>query len=57
MDIRNTRTTILNEGNPEQKRSEIREYFHKTYDIDERLYETLKMTIPFTFEPTVCVTR
>ncbi|MBI5590831.1 MAG: 5-histidylcysteine sulfoxide synthase [Deltaproteobacteria bacterium] len=42
MDIRNTRTTILNEGNPEQKRSEILEYFHKTYDIDERLYETLK---------------
>jgi len=42
MDIRNTRTTILNEGNPEQKRSEILEYFHKTFDIDERLYETLK---------------
>ncbi len=42
MDIRNTRTTILNEGNPEQKRSEILAYFHKTYDIDERLYETLK---------------
>jgi len=42
MDIRNTRTTILNEGNPEQKRSEILAYFHKTFDIDERLYETLK---------------
>ncbi len=42
MDIRNTRTTILNSGDPEQKRSEILEYFHKTYDLDERLYETLK---------------
>jgi len=42
MDIRNTRTTILNSGDPEQKRAEILEYFHKTFDIDERLYETLK---------------
>ncbi len=42
MDIRNTRTTILNQGDPEQKRAEILEYFHKTFDIDERLYETLQ---------------
>jgi len=42
MELRKTRTTILNEGDPEQKRSEILEYFHRTYDIDERLYETLK---------------
>ena len=42
MDIRKTRTTILNIGDPEQKRSEILEYFHRTFDIDERLYETLK---------------
>ncbi|MBI2354218.1 MAG: 5-histidylcysteine sulfoxide synthase [Deltaproteobacteria bacterium] len=41
MELRNTRTTILNEGDPEQKRAEILEYFHATYDIDERLYDTL----------------
>ena len=42
MELRNTRTTILNEGDPEQKRAEILEYFHRTFDIDEKLYETLK---------------
>ncbi len=42
MDLRSTRTIILNEGNPEQKRTEILEYFHHTFDIDELLYETLK---------------
>ncbi|CAG0934746.1 partial Hercynine oxygenase, partial [Rhodocyclaceae bacterium] len=42
MELRNTRTTILTEGDPEQKRAEILEYFHRTFDIDEKLYETLK---------------
>ena len=42
MELKNTRTTILNEGDPEQKRAEILEYFHRTFDIDEKLYETLK---------------
>lgn len=42
MELRNSRTTILNEGDPEQKRAEILEYFHRTFDIDEKLYETLK---------------
>ncbi len=42
MDLKKTRTTVLNEGDPEQKRREIREYFHRTFDIDEKLYETLK---------------
>ena len=42
MDLRKTRTTILSIGDPEAKREEIRRYFHKTYDIDEKLYETLK---------------
>ena len=41
MDLRNTRTTILNTGSPDEKRSEIRAYFHKTYSIDEQLYDTL----------------
>jgi len=47
MNIRITRTTLLNEGDPEQKRAEILEYFHKTFDIDERLYETLQSDATF----------
>src|ERR1043165_1021436 len=42
MELRKTHTTILNQGDPEQKRAEILEYFHATYTIDERLYDTLK---------------
>jgi 5-histidylcysteine sulfoxide synthase/putative 4-mercaptohistidine N1-methyltranferase len=42
MDIHKTRTIILNSGDPEEKRKEILDYFHATFDIDERLYETLK---------------
>jgi 5-histidylcysteine sulfoxide synthase/putative 4-mercaptohistidine N1-methyltranferase len=37
-----TKTIILNQGDAEGKRQEILDYFHKTYDIDEKLYETLK---------------
>ncbi|MBE0637870.1 MAG: 5-histidylcysteine sulfoxide synthase [Bacteroidales bacterium] len=37
-----TKTIILNEGDPEEKRKEMLDYFHKTFDIDEKLYETLK---------------
>src|SRR6185369_2252239 len=42
MNLKHTRTTILNSGDPEEKRKEILAYFHATYDIDERLYETLR---------------
>ena len=42
MDLKKTRTIVLNEGDPERKRMEILEYFHRTFDIDEKLYETLK---------------
>jgi hypothetical protein len=41
MDLKNTRTTILNQGTAEEKREEIRQYFHATYSLDEQLYETL----------------
>ncbi len=41
MELRNSRTIILNQGAAERKREEIRAYFHKTYSIDEQLYETL----------------
>ncbi|MBC8019136.1 MAG: 5-histidylcysteine sulfoxide synthase [Verrucomicrobia bacterium] len=40
--LKNTRTTILDQGDPELKRNEILEYFHKTFEIDEKLYDTLK---------------
>jgi len=42
MDLKHTRTTILAGGDPEAKRREIRDYFHATYDIDEKLYDTLR---------------
>ena len=42
MDTRVTKTIILNEGDAEQKRAGILEYFHNTFDIDEKLYETLR---------------
>jgi len=34
-----TKTPILNMGNPEEKRKEILDYFHKTFDLDEQLFE------------------
>lgn len=37
-----TRTLDLRSGLPEEKRAEIREYFLKTWDIDELLYTQLK---------------
>ncbi len=37
--LRCTKTIILNEGDPEVKRAEILDYFHKSFDIDERLYD------------------
>jgi 5-histidylcysteine sulfoxide synthase/putative 4-mercaptohistidine N1-methyltranferase len=42
MDLKKTATTILDQGDPEQKRAEILAYFHATFDIDEKLYETLR---------------
>lgn len=37
-----TKTPLLNEGSEEEKRAEILEYFRKTYELDEKLYETLR---------------
>ena len=51
MELRKTRTIILNEGEPEAKREEIRRYFHQTFDIDEKLYETLKEDATFYLRP------
>ncbi len=38
---RDTRTVVLNSGDPEQKRQEIRQYFNDTFDIDEALLDML----------------
>jgi 5-histidylcysteine sulfoxide synthase/putative 4-mercaptohistidine N1-methyltranferase len=38
MDIRNTRTLVLNRGTPEERRRELLGYFHSTFDIDEALF-------------------
>lgn len=37
-----TKTVVLNDGNPEEKRQEILAYFHNTYDIYEKLFEVLR---------------
>ena len=42
MDLKKTRTTILTGSDPEAKRKEIRDYFHATWEIDEKLYDTLR---------------
>lgn len=42
MDLKKTRTTVLDQGSAEEKREEIRNYFHATYDLDEQLYKTLR---------------
>jgi len=34
-----TKTPLLNEGKPEEKRNEILNYFHNTFDLDEQLFE------------------
>ena len=51
MDLRNTRTTILNQGDAEEKREEIRQYFHATFSLDEQLYETLTAESAFYLRP------
>ncbi len=47
MNLKNTRTTILNHGDPEEKRREILDYFHATWEIDEKLYDTLRYDSSF----------
>jgi 5-histidylcysteine sulfoxide synthase/putative 4-mercaptohistidine N1-methyltranferase len=42
MDLRKTHTVVLNQGSPQEKRDEIQQYFHATFDVQEKLYETLK---------------
>lgn len=51
MELRHTRTTILNAGSAEEKRRELRDYFHKTYTLDEKLYDTLADDAAFYIRP------
>ena len=51
MDLKKTRTTILNQGDADAKREEIRQYFHATFSIDEQLYETLACEQAFYLRP------
>ena len=51
MDLRSTRTTILNAGTPEEKRAEIRDYFHASYSLDEQLYATVANDDAFYLRP------
>jgi len=51
MELRNTRTTMLNTGTAEEKRAEIREYFHCSYSLDEQLYDTLADNEAFYLRP------
>lgn len=39
--LKGIRTVDLSTGDPETKREEIRRYFHATFSIDEKLYESL----------------
>lgn len=41
MDLFKSRTTLLNSGEAEEKRSEILDYFYKSYDLDTHLYDHL----------------
>lgn len=40
--LRQSRTIVLNTGDPEEKRAEIRQYFLDTCDLSESLFEILK---------------
>jgi hypothetical protein len=43
-----TRTTLLNDGEADQKRSEILQYFHKSFDLYESLFDCLASEEAFT---------
>ena len=40
-DLKGQKTLILSENSPDILREKVRSYFHKTYSIDERLYDIL----------------
>jgi 5-histidylcysteine sulfoxide synthase/putative 4-mercaptohistidine N1-methyltranferase len=46
-----TRTPILNSGSAEEKRAEILKYYQDTWELYEKLFETLKGEEPWTARP------
>jgi len=51
MNLRSARTVRLDGDDPVHKRQEIRDYFHRTVDIEEKLFETLKSRETFFLRP------
>ena len=45
------RTPILNQGDADEKRETIRQYFHDTFSLDEQLYDTLASEKAFYLRP------
>jgi 5-histidylcysteine sulfoxide synthase/putative 4-mercaptohistidine N1-methyltranferase len=48
LQLKVTRTLVLNSGDAEQKRAEIHRYFQATWELDERLFDTLESDAVFT---------
>lgn len=46
-----TKTPIINEGNIDQKRAEIKKHFHNTYDAYESLFDCLKSDKAYYLKP------
>ena len=42
LDLKTPKTINLREGDSEEKREKIRQYFHETFDVYEKLFEPLK---------------
>jgi 5-histidylcysteine sulfoxide synthase/putative 4-mercaptohistidine N1-methyltranferase len=51
LDLRVSKTPILDQGDPQTKREEIRHYFHTTFSLYERLFETLLSEKAFYLRP------
>ncbi|MEE4291165.1 MAG: DinB family protein [Cycloclasticus sp.] len=49
--VKITKTIVLNTGTVAQKREEIRDYLHKTFQLEEQLYEALTSDEAFYLRP------
>ena len=49
------KTTLLNQGSSEEKRQEILEYFHKSFDLYESLFECLANDDAYTRRANPCL--
>ena len=48
LDLKTPKTINLREGKVEEKRKEIRQYFHETFDVYEKLFEPLRSEDAYT---------